>query len=199
MFPARTLPVGLSIPIIPGRAFRGFGVPRPALRVKQTWTFCRKVGILPWEIRYRNALEPGIAMATGQIAGEDTAFKENVAGVERDLPDKQFLGHRFFDKKYRSWRGVRIRAGLRLCAKREGPGSNECRLRRPGFGHDPDPGSKRGDEPPVEKIEVGGPDTSLTPDAGTTTASRQTFLPERLPGGGVASSGGYEARSSGTA
>ena len=33
-------------------------------------------GISPWEIRYRNALEPGAEMATGQIADDSTAIKK---------------------------------------------------------------------------------------------------------------------------
>ena len=35
-----------------------------------------KVGISPWEIRYRNAIEPGKVLPNGQIADCSTALKE---------------------------------------------------------------------------------------------------------------------------
>ena len=59
----------------PAGAFRGFGVPQAAFACETNLDLlARKVGLSPWEIRYRNALEPGLINATGQIADEGTAI-----------------------------------------------------------------------------------------------------------------------------
>ena len=41
-----------------------------------------KVGISPWEIRFRNAIEPGKALPNGQIADCSTALKETLLAVK---------------------------------------------------------------------------------------------------------------------
>ncbi len=41
-----------------------------------------KVGITPWEIRYRNAIEPGKVLPNGQIADCSTALKETLEAVK---------------------------------------------------------------------------------------------------------------------
>ena len=41
-----------------------------------------KVGISPWEIRYRNAIEPGKVLPNGQIADCSTALKETLLAVK---------------------------------------------------------------------------------------------------------------------
>ncbi len=40
------------------------------------------VGISPWEIRYRNAIEPGKVLPNGQIADCSTALKETLLAVK---------------------------------------------------------------------------------------------------------------------
>ena len=41
-----------------------------------------KVGLDPWEIRYRNAIEPGEVLPNGQIADCSTALKETLLEVK---------------------------------------------------------------------------------------------------------------------
>jgi possible aldehyde dehydrogenase (FAD-independent) len=48
-----------------------------------------KVGITPWEIRYRNAIEPGKVLPNGQIADCSTALKETLEAV-KDVYDKHY-------------------------------------------------------------------------------------------------------------
>ena len=61
----------------PAGAFRGFGVPQAAFACEMNLNqLADLTGLSPWEIRFRNALEPGAVMATGQIADASTAIKE---------------------------------------------------------------------------------------------------------------------------
>ena len=42
-----------------------------------------KVGITPWEIRYRNAIRPGEVLPNGQIVDESTGLIETLEAVRR--------------------------------------------------------------------------------------------------------------------
>jgi ADP-ribose pyrophosphatase len=56
----------------PAGAFRGFGVCQSQFALESLLNvLAKKVGISPWEIRYRNAIEPGLELPNGQ-----TAFRE---------------------------------------------------------------------------------------------------------------------------
>ena len=48
-----------------------------------------KVGISPWEIRYRNAIEPGKVLPNGQIADCSTALKETLEAI-KDVYDEHY-------------------------------------------------------------------------------------------------------------
>lgn len=50
-----------------------------------------KAGLSPWEIRYRNAIEPGKVLPNGQIADRSTALKETLEAV-REAYEKN-AGH----------------------------------------------------------------------------------------------------------
>lgn len=43
-----------------------------------------KVGITPWEIRYRNAIRPGEVLPNGQIVDESTGLIETLEVVKED-------------------------------------------------------------------------------------------------------------------
>ena len=141
----------------PAGAFRGFGVPQVCFACETNMDLlAERAGISPWEVRYRNALEPGITMATGQIAGEDTAIKETLLAVKEIYQTNQVFRHRLFHKKYWPRRGsAGYGQGQDRGAKRQGPGSYERRLRRPGSGYDPHTSRKRGYEPPGGKGRSG--------------------------------------------
>ena len=76
----------------PAGAFRGFGVCQSEFALESTINLlAEKVGISPWEIRYRNAIEPGKVLTNGQIADRSTALKETLEAV-REVYEKN-AGH----------------------------------------------------------------------------------------------------------
>ena len=66
----------------PAGAFRGFGVTESAFATESNINkLAELVGISPWEIRWRNAIEAGQELPNGQIADSDTAFKDTLLAV----------------------------------------------------------------------------------------------------------------------
>ena len=66
----------------PAGAFRGFGVTQSCFATECNLNLlAEKVGISPWEIRYRNAIRPGQVLPNGQIAAEGTALVETLEAV----------------------------------------------------------------------------------------------------------------------
>jgi len=162
----------------PAGAFRGFGVPQACFACETNMDLlAEKVGISPWEIRYRNALEPGKTMATGQIAGDDTAFKETLLAVRDIYQASHFSGIASSIKNTGLGVGVPDTGRVKIVVRNrkvliltsaacvgQGLATILTQVISETTGLAP------------EQIEVGDPDTSLTPDAGTTTASRQTLF-----------------------
>ena len=67
----------------PAGAFRGFGVCQSEFALETIINLlAEKVGISPWEIRFRNAIEPGKVLPNGQIADCSTALKETLLAVK---------------------------------------------------------------------------------------------------------------------
>lgn len=67
----------------PAGAFRGFGVCQSEFALESNINLlAEKVGISPWEIRFRNAIEPGMVLPNGQIADCSTALKETLLAVK---------------------------------------------------------------------------------------------------------------------
>jgi len=68
---------------IPSGAFRGFGVTQTCFAGESNLNLlAAKLGISPWEIRFRNAIEPGGVLSNGQIADAGTALKETLLAVK---------------------------------------------------------------------------------------------------------------------
>ena len=67
----------------PAGAFRGFGVCQSEFALESNINLlAEKVGISSWEIRYRNAIEPGKVLPNGQIADCSAALKETLLAVK---------------------------------------------------------------------------------------------------------------------
>ena len=67
----------------PAGAYRGFGVCQSEFALECLIDLlAEKVGLDPWEIRYRNAIEPGEVLPNGQIADCSTALKETLLEVK---------------------------------------------------------------------------------------------------------------------
>ena len=162
----------------PAGAFRGFGVPQAAFACEGNLDMlAEKVGISPWEIRYRNALEPGKVNATGQIADEGTAIKETLEAVRAVYEANPLAGIACALKNTGIGVGLSdvgrvkiiIRGGKVLVLTSaacigQGLATVLTQMVCDTTGL------------PQQWVEVASPDTWLTPDSGTTTASRQTLF-----------------------
>ncbi|GHS99160.1 selenium-dependent xanthine dehydrogenase [Synergistales bacterium] len=162
----------------PGGAFRGFGVCQTAFAAENNLNLLAKaVGISPWEIRFRNAVRPGQILPNGQVADESTAMRECLLAVKEAYENARFAGVSSFFKN--SGVGVGLpdtsrciisiekgKAHIRTSAACIGQGLSTvitqivCEI--------------TGLRPDVMIAEP--PDTRRTPNAGTTTASRQTVF-----------------------
>jgi selenium-dependent molybdenum hydroxylase 1 len=167
----------------PAGAFRGFGVTQSVAAVECLVNdLARQVGIDGWEMRYRNAIVPGKSLPNGQIADEGTAFLETLLAVKDEFykyendPD-YYVGIASAMKNAGIGVGLKDPGRCNLLIKDEkiyarssaaaiGQGVHTVILQMVGevlgFGRD--------------TIIVEAPDTSYAPDAGTTTASRQTVF-----------------------
>lgn len=163
----------------PAGAFRGFGVPQAVFAAETNMDLlAEKVGISPWEIRYLNALEPGMVNSTGQITDEGTAIKETLAAV-REVYDSHPHAAGIACAMKNTGTGVGLpdtgRVKLKILNGKvvvltsaacigQGLATIVTQIVNEATGL------------PIDRIEVGAPDTFLTPDSGTTTASRQTLF-----------------------
>lgn len=67
----------------PAGAFRGFGVTQTCFCTETLLNqMADKVGISPWEIRYRNAIRPGGVLPNGQIVDESTGLVETLEAMK---------------------------------------------------------------------------------------------------------------------
>lgn len=162
----------------PCGAFRGFGVTQSCFATECNLNLlAEKVGISPWEIRYRNAIRPGQVLPNGQIADDSTALVETLEAVKP-----------YYD--------AHPKAGIACAMKNSGlgvgiPDTGRCRLTvENGKVHIHSSAACIGQGMgtivtqiacettglPLEKVVYDTPDTADSPDAGNTTASRQTLF-----------------------
>jgi len=162
----------------PGGAFRGFGVPQSTVaRECNLNLLAEMVGITPWEIRYRNAIRPGQVLHNGQIADDSTAMAECLLAVKGLCERNPKAGIAAAFKN--SGLGVGVPDISRCIVSVEG-GKIHVRSSAACIGQGMATVLSQmvcealGISPSLLVIEP--PDTSRTPNAGTTTASRQTTL-----------------------
>jgi selenium-dependent xanthine dehydrogenase len=162
----------------PAGAFRGFGVPQAAFACEMNLNQLTDLtGLSPWEIRFRNALEPGAVMATGQIADASTAIKETLLAVRQEYESARFAGIACAMKNTGLGVGVPDtgRAVLRV-----GAGTVEILTGAACVGQGLATVMRQivCETLKIDPVQVlmHEPDTDVTPDAGTTTASRQTLF-----------------------
>lgn len=163
----------------PAGAFRGFGVPQAAFASETNMDLlAEKVGISPWKIRYLNALEPGMVNATGQITDEGTALKETLLAVREAY---EFHPHAAGIACAMKNTGIGVglpdtgRVKIKIMNGKAVVLTSAARVGQ-GFATVATQIVHEATDLPFERIEIGAPDTHLTPDAGTTTASRQTMF-----------------------
>ncbi|MDL2311118.1 selenium-dependent xanthine dehydrogenase, partial [Peptostreptococcaceae bacterium OttesenSCG-928-C18] len=163
----------------PAGAYRGFGVCQSEFALESNINLlAEKVGISPWEIRYRNAIEPGKVLPNGQIADVSTALKETLEAV-KDIYEKN-----------------QGRAGIACAMKNSGvgvglPDKGRARLEvNNGIVEIYTAASDIGQgcftifaqmvsetlKFPLSKIKYMGCSSEIAPDSGTTSGSRQTLI-----------------------
>ncbi|HLQ39997.1 MAG TPA: selenium-dependent xanthine dehydrogenase [Tetragenococcus sp.] len=164
---------------VPCGAFRGFGVCQSAFAIENNLNLlAQKVGISPWEIRYKNAVEPGDILTNNQIASKNCAFKECLLEVKDTYENAEgAVGIASFFKNSGIGVGlpdtgraiVSVEAGkihVRTSAADIGQGIQTvaAQVALEALNVSPD------------LIVIEGPDTRRTPDSETTTASRQSVF-----------------------
>ncbi|MEG0767307.1 MAG: molybdopterin cofactor-binding domain-containing protein, partial [Clostridia bacterium] len=78
---------------VPGGAFRGFGVTQSCFAAEMNLNLLAEaVGISAWEIRYRNAILPGQELPNGQIAAPDCAYRECLEAVRAAFESSPYAG-----------------------------------------------------------------------------------------------------------
>jgi selenium-dependent xanthine dehydrogenase len=162
----------------PAGAFRGFGVAQSCFAIESNINqLAEKVGLSPWEFRYKNAIRPGNVLPNGQIADENTAFSETLEAVKEVYEKNPKMGIACAIKN--SGVGVGLTDTGRCILAIKGGKVNihssaacigqglatimtqiVCQVTK---------------IPPSDLIHC-APDTNLSPNSGNTTASRQTVF-----------------------
>jgi aldehyde oxidoreductase len=170
-------------------AFRGFGVPQGALWQETLYDqLAEKAGIDRLEFRLRNALRDGDASATGQVL--------RAVGIHDCLKTLQPHWTRALaDARGQRGRGVGVASCWYGCGNTALPNPSTIRI---GLSHGGEVVLHQGATDigqgsntviaqiasealglPLTAFRLIGPDTGLTPDAGKTSASRQTYVSGR--------------------
>jgi len=190
----RALTAAVHTHIVPAGAFRGFGVPQGTIAQEQLYDqLAEKLGMDKLEFRLLNALDDASPTVTGQVLGEGVGIRAcfealrprwNAAKKEAAAFNNRHGGT--------SRRGVGIAGMWYGCGNTSLPNPSTIRvgLRRDGRvalhqgAVDIGQGSNtvvtqmcaEALGAPVEQFDLVAPDTDITPDAGKTSASRQTFV-----------------------
>ncbi len=162
----------------PAGAFRGFGVTQSCFATECNLNqLAELAGISPFEIRYRNAIRPGQTLPNGQIADETTALVETLDAVRPILERNPKAGIACAMKNSGLGVGVpdvgRVRIEVRggklhlhssAACIGQGMGTVQLQMVHEITGL------------PLDKLVYHAPDTAEAPNAGNTTASRQTLF-----------------------
>jgi aldehyde oxidoreductase len=190
----RALTRAIHTNIVPAGAFRGFGVPQTAIAQEQLYDELADELLMDrLEFRILNALDETTPTVTGQILGPGTGIR---ACFEALRP--KWISARAHAQAFNSTASGPIRCGVGVSGMWYGCGntslSNPSTIRvglKPngrialhqgavdiGQGSSTIIAQICADavRAPIEKIDLVAADTSITPDAGKTSASRQTFV-----------------------
>ncbi len=162
----------------PAGAFRGFGVTQTCFASEMNLNqLAEMVGISPWEIRYRNAIRPGQVLPNGQIADASTAVAETLEAVKDIYDSEPYAGIACAMKNAGVGVGLPDWGRCRLLVKEgkvqihtgascigQGLGSVLVQVLSETTGLT------------LDEIEYCRPNTSMAPDSGTTSGSRQTLV-----------------------
>jgi selenium-dependent xanthine dehydrogenase len=159
-------------------AFRGFGVTQSCFATENNIDLLAEmVGISPWEIRYRNAIRPGQILPNAQAADESVALTECLEAVKEVYESSPYAGIALGFKNSGTGMGKK---DIGRCLLSVEDGKVHVRTSAACMGQ----GiatmcltvlcETTGIDPSTVVHEFA--DTIRTPDAGTSTASRQTVM-----------------------
>ncbi|MEM9319158.1 MAG: molybdopterin cofactor-binding domain-containing protein [Pseudomonadota bacterium] len=178
----------------PAGAFRGFGVPQAAIAQETLFDLlAEKLGLDALEFRISNALDDGMTTVCGQVFDQGVGAKACLQAL-RDAWRRETAESAGFNDAQDgpARRGVGIAAGWYGCGNTSLPNPSTIRagLRADGTVvlHQGAMDIGQGANTvipqifatalgvPVAALSLQGADTDITPDAGKTSASRQTFV-----------------------
>ncbi|WP_413870117.1 molybdopterin-dependent oxidoreductase [Albidovulum sp.] len=178
----------------PAGAFRGFGVPQAAIALESLIDeLAGKLGLDPLELRLRNALENGVPTVCGQVFSQGVGIRACLKALRPAWEAERAAAEAFNrDATGPLRRGVGVASGWYGCGNTSlpNPSTIKAGIRADGaiVLHQGAMDIGQGANTvitqifatalgvPVAGIGLIGPDTDLTPDAGKTSASRQTFV-----------------------
>ncbi len=176
-------------------AFRGFGVPQAALAQEIAYEdLALATGIDPLEFRLKNALADGDRATFGQVLGS-VGIRDCLAALEPRWQQARAEAEAWNRANRRLRKGVGVASCWYGCGNTGLPNPATIRAGVTADGrvvlHQGATDIGQGSNTviaqifadavglPLDRIELVGPDTALTPDCGKTSASRQTFVTGR--------------------
>jgi CO/xanthine dehydrogenase Mo-binding subunit len=188
------LATGVHTHCPPSGAFRGFGVPQSGIAQESLFDeLAEKLGMDPLEFRILNALEDGTPTVCGQVFDQGVGIKACLEALRPAWDKERAAADAFNASSCGSLRrGVGLAAGWYGCGNTSlpNPSSIKAGIRKDGTVvlHQGAIDIGQGSNTVIAQIfasalgigasdlvRVGG-DTDVTPDAGKTSASRQTFV-----------------------
>jgi aldehyde oxidoreductase len=177
----------------PAGAFRGFGVPQAAFAQESLFDeLADRLGLDPLDFRLANALENGVPTVCGQVFEQGVGIKACLAALKPGWEAEKAACAAFNAENGRVKRGAGVAGAWYGCGNTSLPNPSTIKsgIRADGTlalhqgAMDIGQGANtvitqifaEAFGAPVESVEIIGPDTDRTPDAGKTSASRQTFV-----------------------
>jgi aldehyde oxidoreductase len=179
--------------LVPAGAFRGFGVPQSAIAQEQLFDeLAEKLGLDKLEFRILNALEAGDPTVTGQVFADGVGIKACFESLRPHWGASRARAVAFNSSAGALRRGVGIAGMWYGCGNTSLSNPSTIRLGLKASGrlrlHQGAVDIGQGSNTvvpqicadalgaPIEAFDFVGADTDLSPDAGKTSASRQTFV-----------------------
>jgi CO/xanthine dehydrogenase Mo-binding subunit/aerobic-type carbon monoxide dehydrogenase small subunit (CoxS/CutS family) len=190
----RALTRAIHTHLVPAGAFRGFGVPQAAIAQEQLYDeLADRVGIDRLEFRIQNALGDHTPTVTGQVLGEGVGIRACFEALRprwKTAHDEAIQFNALQTGPLR--RGVGVAGMWYGCGNTSLPNPSTVRVGLKADGrialHQGAVDIGQGSNTiitqicadalgaPIERFDLVSGDTSITPDCGKTSASRQTFV-----------------------
>ena len=162
----------------PAGAFRGFGVTQTCFATEMNLNLLAEMcGMDPWQFRYLNAIRPGQILPNGQIADPSTGLTETLEAVKDIYYSHPYVGIGCAMKNAGVGVGIPDTGRVRLIVEGgkvhihsgascigQGVGTVLVQMLAESAGIS------------MDEIEYHRPNTSMAPDSGTTSGSRQTLV-----------------------